>query len=304
MRRATILAAACVLASTVAISAEIEEPAAKPSMPTVPVSESAAIEFIRKLGGVVSPVAGGGVEIEFHLRGRNLTDGGLVHVAAVPGVVSLNLRDTKISDKGLAHLKELTALRHLHLERTRIGDAGVAHLRGLKNLVYLNLYATKVTDKSLGTLAEFTKLKRLYVWNSGVTNEGVARLRKKRPNLKVVMGVDLSKFPAAPPQEKVTRPKDVLKWLKIAEGDQAPPKSRLGSNTRIIFENRSKQPVKIFWISYGGELKLYGVLKPGMLRDQNTFSDASWLITNLNDEPIGYFRTGEAKALAVIPERD
>ena len=264
--------------------------------------EVAGIEAIRKLGGSVQPVTGGGIEVAFQLRGRNLTDAGLGHLANLSNVVSLNLRNTQITDKGLAHLRELKSLRHLHLEKTRVGDKGAAQLKSLKNLIYLNLYGTKVTDRSLPTLASLKKLKRLYVWNTAVTKGGVARLRKQRPDLKVVLGIDLSKLPAAPPKEKVEKPKSELKWLEIAVGE-TPPKSKLGSNTRIVFENRSKETVRILWVSYGGELKLYGTLEPGKVRDQNTFSEASWLVTTLNDEPLGYFRTGSEKALAIIPAK-
>lgn len=268
-----------------------------------PPIESASIQAIRQLGGSVRPVTGGVVEVAFHLRGRKLTDAGLAHVANLPNVVSLNLRNTQITDKGLAHVRELKSLRHLHLEKTKVGDKGVAQLKSLENLVYLNLYGTKVTDKSLPVLGSLKKLKRLYVWNTAVTKAGVARLRKQRPDLKVVLGIDLSKLPAAPPKEKVEKPKGELKWLEIAVGE-TPPKSKLGANTRIVFENRSKETVKILWVSYGGELKLYGTLEPGKVRDQNTFSEASWLITTESDEPLGYFRTGPEKALAVIPPKN
>jgi hypothetical protein len=64
-----------------------------------------------------------------------------------------------------------------------------------------------------------------------------------------------------------------------------------------------KTSAKLVWISYSGEQKLYGVITPNATRDQNTYSDATWLITDLNDIPLGHFRTGTAEALAVIPAR-
>lgn len=291
-----------VIASSLAVIATVSAANDRAAEPPASTGEADSLDAIRKLGGSVRPVTGGGVEVAFHLRGRKLIDSELAHVAKLSNVVSLNLRNTQITDKGLTHLRELKSLRHLHLEKTKVGDKGIAELKSLQNLVYLNLYGTKVTDKSLPTLAGLKKLKRLYVWNTAVTKAGVTRLQKQRPDLKVVLGIDLSKLPAASPKENEEKPKGELKWLEIAVGE-TPPKSKLGSNTRIVFENRSKETVKILWVSYGGELKLYGTLEPGKVRDQNTFSEASWLITTESDEPLGYFRTGAEKALAIIPAK-
>ena len=118
-------------------------------------ADSATLAAIKKSGGLVLPYPGEGKqwEVEFHLRGRDLTDDGLAHVAALKNVVALNLRDTQITSAGLAHLRGLTKLRRLHLERTKIGDDGIANLVNLPDLEYLNLYATKITDKSLDQLA-------------------------------------------------------------------------------------------------------------------------------------------------------
>ena len=88
-------------------------------------------------------------DIQFQLRGRDLTDDGLADVARLGNVVELNLRDTKITSAGLVHLKGLAKLTRLHLERTNVGDEGIANLTKLTTLEYLNLYGTKITDKSL-----------------------------------------------------------------------------------------------------------------------------------------------------------
>ena len=60
--------------------------------------------------------------------------------------------------------------------------------------------------------------------------------------------------------------------------------------------------MKIYWVEYGGGLKLYGELEPGGKREQNTFSEANWLITDKNDKPLGYFRTTQKVGKAVIPK--
>ena len=64
-----------------------------------------------------------------------------------------------------------------------------------------------------------------------------------------------------------------------------------------------KTSVRQIWISYAGERKPYAVLDPGATRDQNTYSNATWLITDLNDTSLGHFRTGTQDAVAVIPSR-
>ena len=53
---------------------------------------------MEKVGGVVLPMSGGGWEVAFHLRGRDLlSDEGLKTLKGLGDVMSLNLRDTKIT---------------------------------------------------------------------------------------------------------------------------------------------------------------------------------------------------------------
>ena len=101
--------------------------------------ETSSISEIEKLGGTVRPVDSGSqnLEVAFHLRGRGLTDDGLLHVSKLSNIVSLNLRDTKITSAGLVHLKNLTSLQILHLERTAIDDSGMTNLARLRDLEYL-----------------------------------------------------------------------------------------------------------------------------------------------------------------------
>tara|TARA_Y100001934_G_C11848859_1_gene538654 strand:+ start:59 stop:601 length:543 start_codon:yes stop_codon:yes gene_type:complete len=140
--------------------------------------DQVAIDSIKKNGGLVLPSPGGENhwDIQFQLRGRDLTDAGLADVAKLGNVVELNLRDTKITSAGLVHLKGLSKLTRLHLERTKVGDEGMANLAGLARLEYLNLYGTKISDKSLNHLAGLKKLRQLYVWQTDVTDDGIAEL--------------------------------------------------------------------------------------------------------------------------------
>ena len=123
-------------------------------------------------------------------------------------------------------------------------------------------------------------------------------LAKALPELRIVRGVDLSKIVAvkAPPP----RPSEPLKWIVFTEGE--PPRSVPGSGTEIHFLNKKTIKVKLYWVEYGGGLRLYGELDPNGTRNQNTFSQASWLVTDVNDKPLGYFRTTQKVGKATIPK--
>jgi len=265
-------------------------------------ADLAVLDAIKKSGGLVLPHPGKAEqwEVEFHLRGRELTDDGLRHVAALKNVVVLNLRDTQITSAGLVHLKGLSKLRRLHLERTQIGDEGIENLAGLDNLEYLNLYGTKITDKVLDQLAGLKNLKQLYVWQTGVTKEGADKLKRTLPGVKVVRGIDLSKVVTVKNPEP--KPKDNLKWLPAKGKEKPPSKSKTGSFTVITFQNKSDQDIKLYWIDYGGARKLYGEIDKDGDRQQNTYSDAVWLVTDEKDKPLGYFVAGTKMAVAIIPK--
>jgi hypothetical protein len=259
--------------------------------------DPAAATEVRLLGGLLGPMSEDNPrwEIQFHLAGRELTDDGLVHVTALGAVESLNLSSTKITSAGLVHLKGLTDLRVLHLERTAIGDDGAKHLTGLVNLEYLNLYDTKVTDASLTHLVALRKLKQLFLWRTDVSDEGVATLQKALPALTIVRGVDFSKLPSPPPPKPVA----MLKWTAGTDG--LPEKSTTGASSSVTFENRTDRRVKLVWIAYDGSRKFYGDIEAGVSRQQNTYSEAYWLITDEKDMPIGYFKALPDDCKAVIP---
>ena len=271
----------------------------------VPSAESAdksLIGAIEKSGGLVLPWPGEteSWEVEFHLRGRELTNEGLINVAALKTVIALNLRDTQITSAGLTHLKGLSKLKRLHLERTKIDDSGISHLTGLQNLEYLNLYGTKISDKALDQLIGLKNLKQLYVWQTKVTDAGVDKLKKTLPNLKVIRGVDLSKIVIVKKTEP--KPKESLKWLPEGGPAKPPAKSKPGSFTIITFQNKNNKNIKLYWIDYGGGKKLYGEIAKGDERKQNTYSDAVWLVTDDKDKPLGCFVAGTKEASAIIPK--
>ena len=262
-------------------------------------ADDAAVESLKEVGGLALPMPNGGWEVEFHLRGRDLTtDDALKRLSLLPEVVSVNLRDTRVSSAGLVHLKKLGSLRRLHLERTRVDDAGVAHLSGLSQLEYLNLYDTDVTDKALEHLTGLKNLKQLYLWKTKVTKVGAEKLQKTLPELRISRGVDLEKLVALKKPEP-KREVEVLTWIPSTE--KKPPKSTPGTFIEVNFRNSRSERIKLYWVDYGGGLKLYVEIDPGGVRRQTTYSGASWLVRDMKEKSLGYFRTGQKYATAVIP---
>ena len=258
-------------------------------------ADQVALQAVREAGGTVRPM-GGGWEIEFQRKGKAMSSDSLEKVALLgDSVVALNLRGTLTTDEGLRQLEGLSNLGRLHLERTEVGDEGMAHLAGLKKLTYLNVYGTTVTDKGLAHLASLEDLQRLYVWETGVTDVGCDLLARSLPRLKIVRGVNLDEVAAAAEarkkeseekQEKVVRVN--LDWTPA--GTETPPRSKGGgilSSISII--NSREEAVKLYWVEYGGGLKYYAEIAAGDTLTRGSFSKATWLITDLNEEPLGYF---------------
>ena len=260
-------------------------------------------DAIKNAGGKIR-VLGSGVSVEFNLTARELDDAGLECVAGRKDIVSLNLRDTKISDAGMKHLAGLRGLRRLHLERTSVGDGGIGQLAKLQKLEYLNLYSTKVTDESIRHLKQLKNLKQLFVWETKVSEAGCRRLQAALPKLKITRGVDLDEIATAA-EKKAKEPAEPLVDLKWhAAGSKEPPVSKTGTFTTVLFENKRDSAVKLYWVQYGdGGLRFYADIAAGAKLNRNTFSDATWVITDENDTQLGFFVSVLKPSRAVIPAK-
>ena len=60
-----------------------------------------------------------------------------------------------------------------------------------------------------------------------------------------------------------------------------------GSDSSITFENRTKSPVEIFWLSDDGSKQSYGKIEAGSSKDQHTFGGHRWQIVNAQGESLG-----------------
>ncbi|HAL12335.1 MAG TPA: hypothetical protein DCP67_00875 [Planctomycetaceae bacterium] len=261
-------------------------------------------KLLTSAGAEVSDASGIGLSVEFHLTHRSLIDSDLAVVEGMDNITLLNLKGTRITGDGLQHLSKLTGLRVLHLEKTKVDDEGMRHISVLSNLQYLNIFGTKVTDDAIPHLIKLQNLRVLYTWQTRITKDGAARLQRAIPGLKVVRGIDLDKIALDFPVPDEERPPTKELTFISADNISDAPKSGNGDNIEVFFENQSKRKIKIYWVGYGGELKLYGELAPGGKRTQNSYAKNTWLITDTADQAIGYFICSPERAKAIIPDQN
>ena len=153
-------------------------------------AEKKAIAKIRETGALVLEIAQNDnrLDVSYITAQAKITAEQLAPLKDLTRLAHLNLRGLEIGDDALAHIAGQKTLVKLHLEKTKITDKGLEHLKGLENLEYLNVYGTEVTDAGLAHLEGLKKLKSLYVWQTKVTDEGVKKLQAALPELKIIRG--------------------------------------------------------------------------------------------------------------------
>src|SRR5436190_20145806 len=128
MERAVLLAAVAVVLFPAVLPAQA--PAQRSE------AEKKALDKVRQLGGLALELAQNDprLDVSYHLMDKKITAEHLVPLKELKGLVHLNLRGTEVNDDMLAHLAGCTSLVRLHLEKTKVTDKGMAHLKGLSNL--------------------------------------------------------------------------------------------------------------------------------------------------------------------------
>lgn len=81
---------------------------------------------------------------------------------------------------------------------------------------------------------------------------------------------------------------------------QIRPSLRNGPETEIVFENKTAQPIEIFWIDPRGERRTYGQAPAGERKQLRTFAGHIWLVTNPAGDNLGVFEAAEYSATAII----
>jgi arylsulfatase A-like enzyme len=105
----------------------------------------------------------------------------------------------------------------------------------------------------------------------------------------------------APKPEPSVNSLDALKWHRL-KGKEAPVSKPDGAPFQVHFLNRSGNTVKLFWRDLEGGQKFYAEIAAGKQKSQQTRPGAVWMITNEDEQPLGYFRVGDRTAKAIVPK--
>jgi arylsulfatase A-like enzyme len=202
-----------------------------------------------------------------------------------PTLIELSGLPAKSDNHGpsLVPLLEDPAADWNHVSITHLGEPGTFGLsaQGWRYLHYANgdeeLYDVRNDPYEWTNLAADSK-----------HTDKLAELRALAPK----------KFaPLTPPRDE-TLPR--LKWIAL-NGSPAPASKPDGNAFDVVFINRHKASVDLFWMNRQGQPKLYGEIETGDRKRQRTRPGAVWLITNKDNEPLGYFSVGDRSSRAVVP---
>ncbi len=116
-------------------------------------------------------------------RPGGLTDKGLVRIARLPSLYTLDVESDQISDEGLRVLSrtpELSGLRHLGVFGERISDTGVRYVANAelgRGLYGLFLGSPRLSDVALWEIGRLRQLSQLMVRGKGITDAGLSHLQ-------------------------------------------------------------------------------------------------------------------------------
>lgn len=75
-----------------------------------------------------------------------------------------------------------------------------------------------------------------------------------------------------------------------------------GSPFRVEFDNQSESVVRLYWLNLQGEKQNVIEISAASRKAVRTREGAAWLVTDLKDRPLGFFRIGARSAKAIIPD--
>ena len=80
----------------------------------------------------------------------------------------------------------------------------------------------------------------------------------------------------------------------------ARPTQRTGEATTIVFVNRRKEPLDIFWIDPDGERHSYGAVAAGQESVMQSYAGHVWLITDKKKRTLAVFEAVEGGGRAIL----
>lgn len=132
-----------------------------------------------------------------------------------------------------------------------------------------------------------------YEWNNLAENpkhaSRIAEFQKRAP----------AKFAEFIPAKKRVLPS--LTWNPITD-EQLPDSIPSDDPLDIYFKNDSSQPVDLFRQSASGKLHAYGTLERGWFKPFQARKGEVWLVTDKDNQRLGYFKIGSQMAEANIPD--
>lgn len=75
-----------------------------------------------------------------------------------------------------------------------------------------------------------------------------------------------------------------------------------GGSTEILFENRLKEPVKLFWNDTAGQLNEYATIEAGQSHRQHTYAGHVWVLSVDKNRPLGAVRARSGSSRFVLDE--
>jgi len=80
------------------------------------------------------------------------------------------------------------------------------------------------------------------------------------------------------------------------------PSVATGGSTEILFENRLKSAVKLFWNDTSGQLTEYATIAAGQSHRQHTYAGHVWVLSVEKDQPLGAVRAGNSSSRFLLDE--
>jgi internalin A len=102
----------------------------------------------------------------------SITDQGIVHLARLPQLQTLELQDSDVTGEGLRHFRDHGSINAITLSGSKMSDEGLRHAGSIRRLSRLSLDETPITDQGLAHLRSLSQLGWLTLYDTQVDGTG------------------------------------------------------------------------------------------------------------------------------------